>query len=711
MTASSPSPDPSLDPADLEVVRDRALQNTQDGFGQLWHKRYEVVLAGVSVTPEEVIGVWRERYGEFWPGDNTFHAPLTGLEPGEMAIGQLEMPAGTSLTTGVVVIDISPTSFTFQTPQGHLFAGTIRFSATTVGDEVAAAIDIIFRASDPLFELAMPLGGHKQEDIFWLETLANLARALGVRDPQATLTRELLDKDRLWANATNVIRNGFVRTQVMKLRALPGKLAGAAPMVTPTGGTRPTDARSAVVIGAGPNGLAAALTLAEAGQRVRVLEANATVGGGCRSGELTLPGFLHDTCSAVHPLAVSSPFFRTLNLEGLGVEWIEPPVAFAHPFDDGTALTLRRSVTETAAGLGVDEEAWLTLMMPLLKGADQLMPMLLGPFRIPRHPVMLARFGVNALQPATFFAEHRFKDEKTRGFFAGLAAHSILPLETAATTAFGIVLALSGHLIGWPIPRGGSQRIVDAMAARLKALGGEIETGVQVRDLDQVSGADAVLFDTSPRQFLAIAGDAVGGAYRRQLEHYRYGAGVFKVDWALSGPVPWTAPEAHEAGTLHLGGTLDEIAFAEGEVGRGRVPERPFVLVSQPSRFDASRAPVGMHTLWGYCHVPNGSTEDMTKRIEAQIERFAPGFRNLIVGRSTMDSAQMETYNANYIGGDINAGMQDLRQLYTRPAIRRDPYSTPDPRLFFCSASTPPGGGVHGMCGYHAARSVLRRQG
>jgi phytoene dehydrogenase-like protein len=539
-----------------------------------------------------------------------------------------------------------------------------------------------------------------------------VARAFEVDQPQPTLTRELLDGGRHWLNATNVIHNGFIRTQAIKLRALPAKITGRKPeTASPPLALDNADAPSAVVIGAGPNGLAAAITLAEAGHRVRVLEANSTIGGGCRSAELTLPGFRHDVCSAVHPLAVASPFFRALNLEALGVEWIEPPVALAHPFDDGTALTMRRSVTETAAGFGVDEQAWLDLMVPLLKDSDHLLPTLLGPFELPRHPLALARFGANALQPATFFAERRFKDEKTRGFFAGLAAHSILPLETAATTAFGIVLALSGHLIGWPIPRGGSQEIVDAMAARLTALGGEIETGVTVTSLDQVGEADAVLFDTSPRQFLAITGDATGGAYRRQLEHYRYGAGVFKMDWALSGPVPWSAPEVHEAGTVHLGGTLDEIAFAEAEVGHGRHPDKPFVLVSQPSRFDASRAPDGMHTLWGYCHVPNGSTEDMSDRIEAQIERFAPGFRDLIVGRSRMNSAEMETYNANYIGGDINAGMQDLRQLYTRPAVRFDPYSTPDPRLFFCSASTPPGGGVHGMCGYHAAKSVLRRQG
>ncbi len=708
MTTENDSTAEPLDAADLDVTRDRALQDTQDGFGQLWHKHYEVELPGVAASPEEIIQLWRERYGDFWPGRNTFHAPLTGLKPGELAIGELEMPAGTSLTTGVVVIETTPTSFTFQTPEGHIFAAIIHFSATANDSAPSAAIDITFRTSDPLFELALPLGGHQREDTFWSETLTNLAQVLGVTSPHPTLTRELLDKHRHWENAANVFHNGYILTQLAKLRNLPQKLAGRGSPVTAA--TLDRDGTVAV-IGAGPNGLAAAITLAEAGRDVTVYEANATPGGGCRSAELTLPGFVHDVCSAVHPLAVASPFFRDLDLERWGVEWIEPPIAVAHPFDDGTATVLRRSVTETAAGLGADEEAWLSLMRPLLKDADILLPMLLGPFSAPRHPVALARFGLNALQPATFFARHRFEDERTRALFAGLAAHSILPLDEPATASFGLVLALTGHLVGWPIPRGGSQQITGALARRLEALGGRIQVASRIERLDDVGDAETVLFDTSPRQFLAITGDTATGAYRRQLEHYRYGSAVFKVDWALSGPVPWTAPEAHEAGTLHLGGTLDEIAWAEAEVGKGRHPERPFVLVSQPSRFDPTRAPDGQHTLWGYCHVPNGSTEDMTDRIEAQIERFAPGFRDLIIGRSTMGAAQMQAYNANYIGGDINAGRQDLRQLFTRPAVRFDPYSTPDPRLFFCSASTPPGGGVHGMGGYHAAKSVLRRQG
>ena len=707
MTTHDASSQHPLEPEDIEVTKDRELQDIRDGFGQLWAKHYEVALPGSTATPEEVIRHWREHYGDFWPGENTFHAPLTGLQPGELAIGELEMPAGTSLTTGVVVIETTPTSFTFQTPEGHMFAAIITFSATDDSGETRAAIDIIFRASDPLFEIGLPLGGHKREDTFWLETMSNLARSLGVASPTPTVTREVLDEHRHWGNATNVFHNGFILTQLAKLKALPRKLTGAAPAGQDA--VR-GEAGTVAVIGAGPNGLAAAITLAEAGRKVTVYEANTTAGGGCRSGELTLPGFIHDICSAVHPLAVASPFFRGINLAERGVEWIEPPVAVAHPFDDGTAAVLRRSVTETAEGLGADAQAWRDMMLPLLKDADYLLPTLLGPFRLPRHPLALTRFGAEGLQPATFFARKRFTTDKARGLFAGLAAHAIMPLDEAATTAFGLVLALTGHLVGWPIPRGGSQEIVSALVRRLEELGGELRTDSPITDLDEVGVAETVLFDTTPRQFLEIAGDAVGGMYRRQLDHYRYGTGVFKVDWALSGPVPWTAPEAHEAGTMHLGGTLDEIAAAEREVGDGGHPERPFVLVSQPSRFDPTRAPDGQHTLWGYCHVPNGSTEDMTDRIEAQIERFAPGFRELVLARSTMNSDQMEAYNANYIGGDINAGRQDLRQLFTRPAVRLDPYSTPDPRLFFCSASTPPGGGVHGMCGYHAAKSVLRRR-
>ena len=466
----------------------------------------------------------------------------------------------------------------------------------------------------------------------------------------------------------------------------------------------------AVIVGAGPNGLAAAITLAEAGRSVVVLEANETIGGGCRSLDLTLPGFVHDICSAIHPLGVASPFFRDLPLHDFGLEWIDPPVALAHPFDDGSAAVLRRSLDETAAGLGLDGPRWRDLFAPFVRDVEILSNAFLGPFPVPRHPVALTRFGVQALRSASGLARSRFEHEPARALFAGMAAHSMLALDRPITASFGLMLGVFGHAAGWPMARGGSQRIADAMADYLRSLGGTIETNCRIDRLDQVSQSDQVLFDLTPRQVLAIAGDVFPRHYSRQLEHFTYGAGAFKVDWALDGPVPWTAPECHEAGTLHLGGPLTEIEASERAVEQGDHPDRPFVIVSQPSRFDSTRAPAGKHTLWGYCHVPNGSTVDMTERIEAQIERFAPGFRELILKRSVMGPAELHAHNANYIGGDINGGRQDIRQLFTRPAVRLDPYSTPDPRLFICSSSTPPGGGVHGMSGYHAAKSALRRK-
>jgi len=470
-----------------------------------------------------------------------------------------------------------------------------------------------------------------------------------------------------------------------------------------------TNTHDAVVVGGGPNGLAAAIVLAETGRSVLLVEANETIGGGCRSSEGPLPGFLRDTCSAIHPLAAASPFFGALPLASYGLEWIQPPVALAHPFDDGTAAILTRSVEDTAASLGEDAGAYTDLFSPLVKDFEFLLPQLLGPFRLPRHPVAMARFGLPALRSANSFARSRFAGDRARGFFAGLAAHSILNLNKPVSAAFGLVLGMFGHAVGWPIPRGGSQRIADALGAHFQSLGGTIQTGTRVASLDIAEGADAVLFDTSPRQFLGIAGDAVPERYRRYLRNYRYGPAVFKIDWALDGPAPWTAAACGQAGAVHLGGTLEEIVASEHEVATGRRPRRPFVLLAQQSLFDPMRSPEGKHTLWGYCHVPNGSTFDMTGPIEAQIERFAPGFRERIIERAVTGPSALEAGNANYIGGDINAGMQDLRQLYTRPAPRFDPYSTPNRCLYFCSASTPPGGGVHGMSGYHAAQSALRR--
>ncbi|HET9016612.1 MAG TPA: NAD(P)/FAD-dependent oxidoreductase [Thermomicrobiaceae bacterium] len=465
----------------------------------------------------------------------------------------------------------------------------------------------------------------------------------------------------------------------------------------------------AVVVGAGPNGLAAAITLARAGRSVLVLEARDRVGGGARSAELTLPSFVHDVCSAIHPLAVASPFLRTLPLARFGLEWIEPPVPLAHPLDDGSVVQLRRSVAETAAGLGEDAAAWADLMGPLAADLDPILDDVLGPLRLPRHPLATARFGASAVRSAVGLARARFRGEQAAALFAGMAAHSMLALERPPSAAVGLMLAMLGQTVGWPLPRGGAQRIADALAGYLLDLGCEIRVDAPVASLAEVPPSPAVLLDLTPRQVLAVAGDALPAGYRRTLGHFRYGPGVFKLDWALDGPIPWRAPECATAGTVHLGGTLPEIAAAERDATSGIAPARPFVLLAQPSRFDPTRAPAGFHTAWAYCHVPHGSTFDMTARIEGQVERFAPGFRERIVARHVMDPRDFERYNPNDVGGDINGGLQNLRQLFTRPAPRLSPYSTPNPRLFLCSASTPPGGGVHGMCGYQAARAALRR--
>ncbi|HET7038106.1 MAG TPA: NAD(P)/FAD-dependent oxidoreductase [Thermomicrobiaceae bacterium] len=464
------------------------------------------------------------------------------------------------------------------------------------------------------------------------------------------------------------------------------------------------------VVGAGPNGLAAAITLAEAGLPVTLYEAGATVGGGMRTAELTLPGFRHDICSAIVPLALASPFFRRLPLERLGTRFIQPPLPLAHPFDDGSAAVLARSIEETAASLGPDAAAYAALMRPLLAEADKLLVDILSPLRLPHHPLLLARFGRLAIRSAAGLARARFRGERARALFAGMAAHAMLPLERPPSAAFGLVLGLLGHAVGWPLVEGGTQRLAEALARHLTALGGEIVTGRRIESLDELA-AKTILFDLSPRQLEALAGERFPAAYRRQLRRYRYGPGVFKLDWALAGPIPWRAPACRRAGTVHLGATLPEIARAEAAVHHGRISERPFVLLAQPSLFDPTRAPAGRQTAWAYCHVPNGSPVDMTERIEAQVERFAPGFRDLILARHTMSAVEMETYDANYVGGDINGGLADLRQTFFRPAVRIDPYSTPDPRLTICSASTPPGGGVHGMCGYLAAVSALQRLG
>jgi len=467
----------------------------------------------------------------------------------------------------------------------------------------------------------------------------------------------------------------------------------------------------AVVVGAGPNGLAAAIVLARAGRSVLVREANAVVGGGVRSAKLTLPGFVHDLGSAIHPLAAGSPFFRTLPLDRYGLEWIYPPAQLAHPLDDGTAVVLERDIAATAAGLGSDNAAYRRLMEPLVAGWDDVADAFLGPLRplpLARHPFLLARFGLQALWPARRFAELLFEGVRARALFAGLAAHSFLPLEQPPSAGVGLMLAMAGHAVGWPLPRGGAGAIAEALAAYLRDLGGEIVTGAPVESLAELPRARAVLFDLTPRQILRIAGHRLPSGYRHRLERYRYGPAAFKIDWALDGPIPWTARECARAGTLHLGGTLPEIAASERAVRRGAPPEKPFVLLAQQTLFDPTRAPAGRHTAWAYCHVPNGSTFDMTGRIEAQIERFAPGFGARVLARRVTSPAALELQDANHVGGDINGGVQDLRQFFTRPVARLNPYVIPARGLYICSSSSPPGGGVHGMSGYFAARAALR---
>ncbi len=465
----------------------------------------------------------------------------------------------------------------------------------------------------------------------------------------------------------------------------------------------------AVVVGAGPNGLAAAVELARGGATVRILEARDEIGGGTRTAALTLPGFRHDVCSGCHPMGVLSPFFRTLGLEAHGLRWIRPPASVAHPLDAEPAVILRRSVDETAGDLGEDADAYRRSFAPFLRDPHGLLADLLGPLRLPRHPIAMARFGVAGLLPATVALRARFRGARARALLAGCAAHSILPLERPLTAAVAMIFALTAHVEDWPVAAGGSQAISDALASLLRSLGGQIETGRPVRRLADLPPARVVLFDTSPAQLADICGPVLPSRYTRRLRGYRYGPGVFKLDWALDGPIPWRDPRCLVASTVHVGGSLEEIARAEGLVWRGAHPERPFLIVVQQSQFDPGRAPAGKHTGYAYCHVPAGSGMNCTDAIERQIERFAPGFRDRILARHRAAAADLERDNPNYVGGAITGGVADLSQFFTRPVARIDPYTTPHPRVFICSASTPPGGGVHGMCGYFAARSALRR--
>jgi len=464
----------------------------------------------------------------------------------------------------------------------------------------------------------------------------------------------------------------------------------------------------AVVVGSGPNGLAAAITLQQRGLQVLVLEAKDTVGGGMRTAELTLPGFHHDVCSAVHPMGAASPFLRSLPLAEFGLEYIYPQVLAAHPFDDGSAGVLYPSLDATAAGLATDANAYRRLFGPLVKSWAQIDSHILGPIlKMPASPFHLAAFGLKSLQSGKRIAS-RFHTKEARGLWGGIVAHSMIPLEDLTSSAIGFVLTIAGHRSGWPIPKGGSQRIANALAGYFRSLGGIIRTDAEVRTLSDLPDTKVVLFDVSPKQLLTICGDRLSSFYRWQLKRHKYGMGVFKMDWALSEPVPFQSELARQAGTVHLGGTFEEVADGERQIWQGKHPNKPFVLFAQQSIFDSSRAPAGKHTGWAYCHVPNGSTKDMTQAITDQVERFAPGFRDTILATHAFNTTEMETYNPNYIGGDINGGVVNIAQLFNRPALRFSPYRTSARGVYICSASTPPGGGIHGMGGYYAAMQVLK---
>jgi phytoene dehydrogenase-like protein len=466
----------------------------------------------------------------------------------------------------------------------------------------------------------------------------------------------------------------------------------------------------AVIIGSGPNGLAAAIRLAQEGLAVKVFEKAETVGGGTRTLELTQPGFHHDICSAIHPMAKSSPFLNKLPLEKYGLEWVQPEVPVAHPLDDQPAGALFRSFDKTVAHLQADGPVYKKLAKPFLDSWNDLLPDLLAPFSLlPGHPILMARFGLQAMRSAKAFAD-KFATTKTRALFAGLAGHGIMSFDQPATAAIGLVLGFAAHTVGWPYPKGGSHQITKSMAKYFKSLGGEIEINAPISSLDQLPNSTTVFFNNTPQQIIDIAGSKLSSSYRRKLQKFNYGSGIFKLDFALSEPIPWKDELCRKAGTVHLGGTFEEIAVSEETMANGRHPEKPYVLVTQQSIGDESRAPEGQHTGWAYCHVPNGSTKDMTEPILTQIERFAPGFRDCIIDQHAMNTKAMHSYNPNYIGGDINGGRQDITQLFTRPAGLFDPYHIPDTNMYICSSSTPPGGGVHGMCGYHAAESALRKE-
>ena len=466
----------------------------------------------------------------------------------------------------------------------------------------------------------------------------------------------------------------------------------------------------AIIVGSGPNGLSAAILLAQQGLSVKVIEAKDTIGGGTRTQHLTEPGFLHDVCSAVHPTALSSPFFKTLPLEQFGLKWIHPTYPVAHPFEDGEAVIVSKSMEETIHNLGIDSESYKQLFTPFSENWDQLSRDLFAPIRIPNKPYQMLKFGFYGMRSAKALTDSIFNSAQVKAYFAGLAAHSIIPLEKLFTASFGLILGSSVHSVGWPIAKGGSISIADALSDYFKSLGGVIETGNRIVNLTDIPSAKSVLFDLTPHQIINIVGDSLPSTFKKRFQKFKYGPGAFKIDFALSEPVPWKNLKCRQAGTLHLGGSFGDIAYSERETWKGNHPDKPYVLVSQPSVFDDSRAPRGKHTLWAYCHVPNGSDRDYTEEIISQIERYAPGFKDTIISKHTISATEFETYNPNYIGGDINGGAQTVGQLLGRPIFKWDPYKLTNKGMYICSSSTPPGGGVHGMCGYHAAKSALKHE-
>jgi phytoene dehydrogenase-like protein len=705
-------------------VEGRRVVGALQGFGQLWQKTYTVRLEGADIGPVDVVRVWKKEFPNFHPPQSRFYPSLEGVVPGEVVLINASM-RGMPVYTGVMVLYADDESFTVMTAEGLPEAGWNTFSAYEEGGVTVVQIQSLARANDPIYEIGFRLVGSTEQERIWTHVLESLAGRFGVTGATVSLEKSCVDPNLQWSRAKNVWHNAGARSV---LYAATNAVVGAARSVRITlaaPGRGLEESRTAgdatariegvnqkvydaIVVGAGPNGLAAAVELARNGRSVAVLEAQKTIGGGARSAEVTLPGFLHDLGSAIHPLGYASPYFRALPLEGHGLEWIHPPAALAHPLDGGRAVVLERSVDETAEQMGPDADAYRRLMRGIVADTDRIISAFSGKPRLLHHPLAFAASGLRSVRSARGLAEDLFEGEEARALFAGNAAHSFLPMEQRLSAMFGLMLGTLGHALGWPFPKGGSQKIADALASYLRSLGGEVYTGFQVDSVEDLPYTRAVLFDVTPRQLLKIAGQHFSERYRGSLKRYRYGPGVFKVDFALDGPIPWSAKGCYRAGTVHLGGTLEEISAGEAAVARGEHPDRPFVLLAQQSLFDPTRAPEGKHTVWAYCHVPNGSTVDMTTRIEEQIERFAPGFRNRILARAAVGPAELERQNANLIGGDINGGYMDIPQFVARPFPRLDPYSTPAPGLYICSSSTPPGGAVHGLCGFMGARSALR---